>query len=133
MVLAARNLGQDVFGPPNVKGWPGGEAWINSATLLGRRQLLARLFRAEEMPVASDDGMAGRGGKRPQRMAMRMQPDYLFNGAHWLSQFGAKGSAARHQVTRLVLATAPQETPPAGTDNLSFLSALVLDPVYQLK
>jgi len=133
VALAARNLGQDVFGPPNVKGWPGGEAWINSATLLGRRQLLARLFRAEEMPVASDDDMAGRGGKRPQRMAMRMQQDYLFNGAHWFSQFGAKGSAARQQVTRLVLATAPQETPPASTDNLSFLSALVLDPVYQLK
>ncbi len=131
--LAARNLGQDVFGPPNVKGWPGGEAWINSATLLGRRQLLARLFRAEEMPVASDDDMAGRGGKRPQRMAMRMQPDYLFNGAHWFSQFGAKGSAARQQVTRLVLVIAPQEPPPASTDDLSFLSALVLDPVYQLK
>ena len=133
VALAARNLGQDVFGPPNVKGWPGGETWINSATLLGRRQLLARLFRAEEMPVASDDDMAGRGGKRPQRMAMRMQQDYLFNGAHWFSQFGAKGSAARQQVTRLVLATAPQETPPASSDNLSFLSALVLDPVYQLK
>ena len=133
VALAARNLGQDVFGPPNVKGWPGGEAWINSATLLGRRQLLARLFRAEEMPVASDDGMAGRGGKRPQRMSMRMQPDYLFNGPHWFSQFGAKGSAARQQITRLVLATAPQETPPASSDNLSFLSALVLDPVYQLK
>ncbi len=133
VALAARNLGQDLFGPPNVKGWPGGEAWINSATLLGRRQLLARLFRAEEMPAASDDGMAGRDGKRPQRMAMRMQPDYRFNGAHWFSQFGAKGSAARQQVTRLVLATAPQETPPASIDNLSFLGALVLDPVYQLK
>jgi uncharacterized protein (DUF1800 family) len=131
--LAARNLGQDVFGPPNVKGWPGGEAWINSATLLGRRQLLARLFRAEEMPVASDDDMAGRGGKRPQRMALRMQQDYLFNGAQWFSQFSAKGSAARQQVTRLVLATAPQETLPASADNLSFLSALVLDPAYQLK
>lgn len=133
VALAARNLGQDVFGPPNVKGWPGGEAWINSATLLGRRQLLARLFRAEEMPAVLDDGMAGRGGKRPQRMAMRMQPDYRFNSVRWFGQFGGKEAAARLQVTRLVLAAAPQEMPVVNTDNLSFLSALVLDPVYQLK
>ncbi len=131
--LAARNLGQDVFAPPNVKGWPGGEAWINSATLLGRRQLLARLFRAEEMPTLPEDDMNNRDGKRQLRMAMRMQPDYRFNGVRWFGQFGGSDAAARQQVTRLVLATAPQEASPANTDNLSFLNALVLDPVYQLK
>jgi uncharacterized protein (DUF1800 family) len=38
-----RQLGQDVFNPPNVKGWPGGDAWINSSTLLTRKQFLDRL------------------------------------------------------------------------------------------
>jgi uncharacterized protein (DUF1800 family) len=132
-VLAARNLGQDVFAPPNVRGWPGGDAWINSATLLGRRQLLARLFRAEEMPAGPDDGMAGRGGQRLQRLAMYRQSDYFFNSAHWFDQFDVKIGSRRQQVTRLVLAAAPQEMPPARTDDLSFLSTLVLDPVYQLK
>jgi uncharacterized protein (DUF1800 family) len=32
-----RQLGQDLFAPPNVRGWPGGEAWINSSTLLAQQ------------------------------------------------------------------------------------------------
>jgi hypothetical protein len=29
-------MGQQLFTPPNVKGWPGGRTWLNSATLLAR-------------------------------------------------------------------------------------------------
>ena len=42
-----RQLGQDLFAPPNVRGWPGGEAWINSSTLLARKQMAERLLRRE--------------------------------------------------------------------------------------
>lgn len=50
-----RQLGQDLFGPPNVKGWPGGDAWLNTTTLLARKGFLNRLFRADEMgqPVSA--------------------------------------------------------------------------------
>ena len=41
-----RALGQNLFSPPNVKGWPGGEAWINSTTLLARKQFLERAASA---------------------------------------------------------------------------------------
>jgi uncharacterized protein (DUF1800 family) len=44
-----RQLGQDLFAPPNVKGWPVGDAWLNSTTLLARKGFLNRLFRADEM------------------------------------------------------------------------------------
>jgi len=44
-----RQLGQDLFNPPNVKGWSGGEAWLNTTTLLARKGFLNRLFRADEM------------------------------------------------------------------------------------
>ncbi len=37
-------LGQAVFFPPNVKGWDGGRAWINSSTLLGRANMVRRLL-----------------------------------------------------------------------------------------
>ena len=43
-----RALGQNLFYPPNVKGWPGGVAWINSSTLLARKQFVEQLFRATE-------------------------------------------------------------------------------------
>ena len=32
----ASSMGQAILNPPNVAGWPGGEAWINSTTLLQR-------------------------------------------------------------------------------------------------
>lgn len=47
LAVALRQLGQDLFAPPNVKGWPGGETWINSSTLLQRKQLAERLLRRE--------------------------------------------------------------------------------------
>lgn len=36
-------LGQDLFYPPNVKGWDGGSAWINSSTLVERLNLMKAL------------------------------------------------------------------------------------------
>ena len=45
--FALRQLGQDLFAPPNVRGWPGGETWINSSTLLARKQYAERLLRRE--------------------------------------------------------------------------------------
>jgi uncharacterized protein (DUF1800 family) len=42
-----KTIGQGLFFPPNVKGWDGGRAWINSSTLIGRANLLHELIRAE--------------------------------------------------------------------------------------
>lgn len=39
-----RQMGQQLFQPPNVRGWIGGRAWINSSTLAARRQLVQQLF-----------------------------------------------------------------------------------------
>ncbi|TAG76664.1 MAG: DUF1800 domain-containing protein, partial [Burkholderiales bacterium] len=47
--VVMRQLGQDLFGPPNVKGWPGGDTWLNTSTLLARKSFLNRLFRVDEM------------------------------------------------------------------------------------
>ena len=37
-------LGQDVCHPPTVKGWQGGQLWINRSTLLGRSNLALALL-----------------------------------------------------------------------------------------
>lgn len=42
---ATFQLGQDLFNPPNVKGWDGGTAWITTDTLLKRQQLIHRFVR----------------------------------------------------------------------------------------
>jgi len=134
-VLGVAALGQNLFAPPNVKGWPGGEAWINSTTLLGRKALLDRLFRVEEMRAMVAEG----GGVEPPKMAARMTEgrqrflqallEVQFDGAKWLSQFDGRPQ----QLERVVLASAPVSEPPQGTQGIELIRHLVLDPAYQLK
>jgi len=48
-----RNLGQDLFAPPNVKGWDGGVAWISTNSLLARYNEAASLVQGDASAVAS--------------------------------------------------------------------------------
>jgi len=50
-----RDLGQLPFFPPNVKGWPGGRTWINSATLLGRINLVGEVLADSKTKLAHED------------------------------------------------------------------------------
>jgi uncharacterized protein (DUF1800 family) len=134
VAFAGRNLGEDIFAPPNVKGWPGGETWINSQTLLARRQLITRLFRAEETPMPAMLAVADRDPVRAMRQrAVRMQQDYRFDASRWFAQFPHPQGLRQASLTRLVLARAPQAEPPADANDRAYLRALLLDPVYQLK
>jgi uncharacterized protein (DUF1800 family) len=45
LARALSEIGQAVFYPPNVKGWDGGRAWINTSTLLGRSNLVAEILK----------------------------------------------------------------------------------------
>jgi uncharacterized protein (DUF1800 family) len=55
-LLLQRSLGQVLFFPPNVAGWPGGKNWIDSSTLLLRLRL-PKIFAAQELLTinAKDD------------------------------------------------------------------------------
>jgi len=48
-------LGQTLFEPPNVAGWPSGRSWIDSSSLLLRLQLPAILFKNAEFTVRLKD------------------------------------------------------------------------------
>jgi uncharacterized protein (DUF1800 family) len=43
----AARLGQDLFYPPNVFGWPGGRAWITTQAIIGRANYAAALVEGE--------------------------------------------------------------------------------------
>jgi len=133
LVVASRQLGQDLFAPPNVKGWPGGDAWINSATLLQRKQLLERLFRAQEQrppamvmtQVSDGQNDAAKARERLVRAMMFIR----FDEDKWRSQF----RVGEPPLVKVVLAgdpVNPQAAPAQGSDGLR---QLVLDPAYQLK
>jgi uncharacterized protein (DUF1800 family) len=61
-LLFQRALGQILFYPPNVAGWPGGKSWIDSSTLMLRLRI-PQIITANETfnirPKSDDDAMMG--------------------------------------------------------------------------
>lgn len=59
LIFLQRAMGQILFYPPNVSGWPSGTQWIDSSSLAFRLMLPVILFRDGETDFqASDDGDA---------------------------------------------------------------------------
>ena len=106
-----KRLGQDLFDPPNVKGWPGGARWITSTTLLARWQWLQRSLRGIELGMHQHHLMGGG----------------MAHGSAWMAE-------ASFDRVQAVLVALPPVTPVLDTaDRWSAIQQLVMDPVYQLK
>jgi uncharacterized protein (DUF1800 family) len=61
-IVLERLLGQVLFSPPNVAGWPGGKHWIDSSSLMLRMQMPQIIFRSDAIlsrPKDDDDIMMG--------------------------------------------------------------------------
>jgi len=72
-----RNLGQDLFAPPNVKGWDGGLSWITTNNLLARYNEAALLVLGDRAALAA--AMAGRkktaaAGNQAERRLRNLRP-----------------------------------------------------------
>lgn len=135
LVFSGRLLEQDLFGPPNVKGWPGGEAWINSTTLLGRKQVLDRLFRAEERVAVGEPRMlrAVEFGKRDSRpQAAQALMNVRFDAQRFFDAFPGGPERQRASIARLLFGDSPTQMP-STAGHVDFIRKLVLDPMYQLK
>ena len=62
-LLLQRVLGQILFYPPNVAGWPGGKSWIDSSTLMMRLRIPQMISANDEFnirPKTDDDQTMGR-------------------------------------------------------------------------
>jgi uncharacterized protein (DUF1800 family) len=64
---ALRRMTQTLFYPPNVKGWPGGSAWLNTSTVLARENFANALMTTET--VARSSWLLAAGPDSPQRAA----------------------------------------------------------------
>ena len=130
-----RTLGQDLFSPPNVKGWPGGEAWINSTTLLVRRQFLERLFRVDESRMqAQSEEMRFKGAANlsdGRERFLRAAQGMRFSGGEWLRQFGE--GDARPALQRVLLALHPVSGEAVAGQGVELIRRITADPAYQLK
>ncbi|MEZ6033171.1 MAG: DUF1800 domain-containing protein [Planctomycetaceae bacterium] len=45
------NLGQDLFNPPNVFGWPGGRSWLTSRGIIARANFASALVNGQLHPI----------------------------------------------------------------------------------
>ena len=81
-LLFQRVLGQILFYPPNVAGWPGGKNWIDSSALMFRMRLSQILTNAEEFlitPKEDDDVMMGKEGVDKNAKANQLQVNVDWN------------------------------------------------------
>jgi len=93
MAVSMARLGQDLFYPPNVKGWDGNSAWVNANAMLLRVNLPATLVTAGP----NERRMAGRAMQQmmaPDEDAMGMQESMAESA---MSEAFAQGDAARHE------------------------------------
>jgi uncharacterized protein (DUF1800 family) len=150
LAVQVRNFGENLFYPPNVKGWPGGENWINSSTLLARKQFIEQLFRATEahgmrlaassmsvpMPNKTNSMMTNAVMKpaamQRQRLGLRFDLDA------WLARYNTTPDArpdlsTQLQMQRAVLAVSPADAIEPDVTSSAYLRALLMDPAYQLK
>jgi hypothetical protein len=72
-----RNLGQDLFAPPNVKGWDGGVSWITTNNLLSRYNEAALLAQGDTSALKGMNMGPNAGGNmqlQNRLESMRLRP-----------------------------------------------------------
>ena len=144
LALLGRALGQEPFNPPNVKGWPGGNAWINANTLLVRQQLLRRLMAGtvpgagrqtaegemqEQPPAMTEEQRARRQRVLERRMRERIEGADL---DAWYAKLDRRWQSPERLVS-LLLPIKPVNPPKGDSDPARFIRDLALDPTFQLK
>ena len=119
LVNAMKSMGQELFHPPNVKGWPGGAAWITTSSLLARNRFTTRILRGlGTMSVR----------KANKRMMMASMKEDL------LLEMAMGSNIDLDRLTTIMFAVAPvQNFYSPSASPTARLSALLQDPAFQMK
>ncbi len=133
LVTAANNMGQYLFEPPNVFGWPAGRTWINSTRIFIRYNALAEIL--ETVPRGGKSGVDVVGtllaGKKFQNHAEVV--DYLVR-----SCLNVPLSEAKRQALIEFLNPLPSpaqweaQAGPVNARLTRLLAILICSPEYQL-
>ncbi len=122
------NLGQNIFYPPNVKGWPGGEYWINSHTLQLRKYFLEYIFLAQKRLQSE---------RKQQFSKKRMNMKMNLNLDQWTQTFFNTDNK-HEQIAKVLISSnyvvnIENLDNSDDIDNFDFIKEVVLSPYYQLK
>jgi len=94
LVRLARDMGQDLFQPPDVKGWRGQERWIDTNSLLVRNRFLRQIERDLRAESAADGGPLSLLANAPAANLLSPLPDQLSDPteqAEGTAQDGVRG------------------------------------------
>jgi uncharacterized protein (DUF1800 family) len=140
---AVAAMGQNLFAPPNVRGWPGGEAWINTQTLLLRKQFIERSLatpavatreaRAILVAIEPSAETLRRRLDAAQVVAVHLDATAVLKSIGGLMPERPLPAADIERMSRRLLVIPPAAEPAPGTLAFDALRALLLDPAYQLK
>jgi len=101
-----RGMGQALFDPPNVRGWVGGQNWINSTTLAARRNAVnIAIHGVPERVLNADDKLAIKEAQAAGFGPFTAPPDHL---QQWTGS--SLEQSARNAADQLL----PNPVPPAG-------------------
>ncbi len=108
--FAMRAMGQELFHPPNVKGWDGGKRWINTSTLLVRQNFATYLV-AGGRPDVIGNRRLGQGGGRHALLAAASSPEQRM-------EEGQSGNGVGTMMEEQIMTSDPSEARfvPAGQD-----------------
>lgn len=138
------SLGQELFQPPNVKGWDGGIAWITTNSLLDRYNFAAALVEGQRVPLPNlknrmrgiMNNMAEQGLMEiaPADVKSLFTPSELSDGASFLAAIQSRflnGTLRQQRLTSLqdfLKTRSPIEEP----DIRKAIRLLMSTPEYQL-
>ena len=98
-IRGAGGMGQVLFDPPNVAGWPGGEAWLSSATLFARANFVDGLlsgFGPQDGPPARPSRAAN--AVTPQALMGLNSVEEMVDAALWALVDGNVPEASRNAI-----------------------------------
>ena len=119
-----RVLGQYLFNPPGVAGWPGGANWIDSSSLVTRMRLPEAFFKSKELDLSLKESDAEMAEAHHETVTMDTQPakpfrvgradaDWSAYLAHWkeykeeelpeaIAAYLLPGPLSRQQISQVV-------------------------------
>lgn len=128
LLVIQRILGQTLFYPPNVAGWPGGRSWIDSSTLMMRMRV-PQLFNDEDeiniKPKDDDDQMMGRKDDDTSSVPVKTKPQRIAGGRgtrpinaniDWASYTGFFSKTQREKLVNAMAGILLQTNTAVGAD-----------------
>lgn len=106
-LLFQKVLGQILFYPPNVAGWPGGKSWIDSSTLMVRMQIPQVLTANESISIRpKNDDDVNMGQVMEEEVRIKKNKQYVDKGGSALIDWDLVNkifaSASREQLAQAI-------------------------------